>query len=102
MKIGLPRTLFSHQAGVFCELRVYGVLRSSLRASNPKQRQRYDVWGMCHTSQSWYGTSQERAEAWNRVSAKVGTHGAWGASGATGCTAHRHPQEKVGEQGVRS
>jgi hypothetical protein len=33
--------------GYFCELPLYGVLRSSLLASNPKQRQRYAVWQMC-------------------------------------------------------
>jgi hypothetical protein len=42
----------------FCELRLYGVLRSSLRASNPKLHQRYDIWGMCHASQSCYAASQ--------------------------------------------
>src|SRR5215203_77498 len=35
------------EAEVFCELPLYGVLRSSLRASNPKQQQRYAVWAMC-------------------------------------------------------
>ena len=55
------------------ELRLTEILGSSLPASNPKQQQRYAVWGMCHTSQSWYAASQEQTEAQNRVPQKVGT-----------------------------
>jgi hypothetical protein len=55
------------------ELRLTEILGSSLPASNSKQQQRYAVWGMCHTSQSWYAASQEQAEAQNRVPLKVGT-----------------------------
>jgi hypothetical protein len=57
----------------FSEVRLTRILGSSLPASNPKQQQRYAVWGMCHTSQSWYAASQEQAEAQNRVPLKVGT-----------------------------
>src|SRR5215212_5033055 len=38
----------------FSELPLNGVLGSSLPASNHKQRQRYDVCGMCQNARSWY------------------------------------------------
>jgi len=54
--------------------------------ATPMQHQRYVVWGMCHTLQSCYATSQEQAEAQNPASRREGGHlGAWGASSATGC-----------------
>src|SRR5215217_4656232 len=43
-----PRSTFHTASEVkFSEVRRHGVLRSSLRASNAKQQQRYAVWGMC-------------------------------------------------------
>src|SRR5215218_11197451 len=63
--------------GAFCELRLNGVLGSLLPASNHKQRQRYDVCGMCQNARSWYSASQqeERSEAPKYAPQKVGTHG---------------------------
>src|SRR5215208_7736307 len=61
----------------FSELPLNGVLGSSLPASNHKQRQRYDVCGMCQNARSWYSASQqeERSEAPKYAPQKVGTHG---------------------------
>src|SRR5215213_8487187 len=49
----------------YAELRLNGVLESSSCASNPKQRQIYDVCGMCQIVQACYRASQqeERSEA---------------------------------------
>jgi hypothetical protein len=66
------------------ELRPNGVLRSSQHVSNPKQRQRYDVWGMYQKAHSCYRASQQRSEALKYAPNNVGTHGTCGASGATG------------------
>src|SRR5215212_11490235 len=50
------------------ELPLNGFLRSSLRASITKQRQKYAVWVMRYDDRSWYGASQqERSEDQNRV-----------------------------------
>src|SRR5829696_9265887 len=70
--------------GKFCELRVVGVMRSSLRASNAKHRQRYAVWGMCQNAQPCYRAAQQRLEARNRPQSEVGHPWVRGASGATG------------------
>ena len=70
--------------GEFLELPLYGVLRSSPHPRNHKQQQRYAVCVMQHNARACYRASQQRSEALKRVPAKVGTHGAWGASGATG------------------
>ena len=86
--------------GLFCELPLYGVLRSSPPASNTKQQQRYAVWAMCHTLQSCYATSQQSRQRPRTASRteKVGTYtGAWGASSATGCLLC--PQG-LGEEGI--
>jgi hypothetical protein len=79
---------------------LYGVLRSSLRASNQKQQQRYAVWVMCQTLQSCYAASQqERAEAQNRVpQRRWAPKGAWGASSATGCLLYLPTQRSRGRK----
>jgi len=60
------------------ELRNDGVLGSSSCASNPKQRQIYDVCGMCQIVQVCYRASQQqRSEAPKYAPQKVGTRGAW-------------------------
>ena len=53
----------AHFLPLFTQRRGRSILRSPLHASNYKQRQRYAVWGMCQEARSWYGSSQQRAEA---------------------------------------
>src|SRR5215211_5008622 len=75
------------------EVRRHGVLRSSLPASNSKQRQIYAVWGMCHNTQIWYGTPKSRqrpSTAFRRRWARRVV----GASGATGCTVSTSPRAR--------
>jgi hypothetical protein len=54
---------------------------------------------MCQTAQSCYRASQQRSEALKYAPAKVGTPGAWSASGANGYRAEI-PYGVQGEEGV--
>jgi hypothetical protein len=54
---------------------------------------------MCRNAQPWYCVSRQRVEAPNRVSAKSGSQGMRGASGATGYL-NDIPYAKKGRKGL--